>query len=249
MSGRTAQKASNWLAYGLAILAGIAIVVAGVEVGRKPHSTASKVIIGTKDEVYYYRPVSMEEATALGHALEGTGFFADQGTSVLLSRNKGLTVVSFVLNEGAWDRPGAAAAFEEIGRRVAGTVGGFPIQIHLVDAGWKVRRSMAVGKTAIGSKDAAYYFGTASEADAKALGQALRDAGYLQDLGVSVAISKGDEGTAIGYVVGDGVWDRPEAVVAFENLTRKVAGSVGGLPVQLRLLNAPMEIKREETVR
>jgi hypothetical protein len=247
MDGRRRQIASNWFAFGLSILLIATIVASRISVSRRPHATASKVMIGTRDEVYYYRPVTMEQATTLGHALENTGFFADQGMSVLLSRNKGVPVVSFVLRDGAWDRPGSAATFEEIGRHVATSIGGFPIQVHLVDAAWTVRKSLTVGKTAIGSKDAVYYFGSATEADAKALGQALRDAGYLQDLGVSVAVSK-DDGTAIEFVVSDGVWDRPAAVAAFENLARKVAGSIGGLPVQLRLLNAQMETRKEAKV-
>lgn len=248
MGERTRQIASNWLAFGLTILLLATVIIAGIGIARRPRTLASKVIIGTRDEVYYYRPVSMQEATALGHALEGTGFFADQGTSVLLSRGKGLTVVSFVLNDGAWSRPGAETAFEEIGRRVATSIGGFPIQVRLVDGGWRVQKSMAVGKVAAGPKDTIYYLGSAAESDARALGRSLRDAGYLQDLGVSVVVSKGGGGTAIGFVVGDGVWERPDAVAAFENLARKVAGSVGGLPLRMRLLNAQMEIKREAAV-
>ena len=248
MGGRTRQTASNWLAIGVTILMLATVTVVGIGIARKPRTLASKVIVGTRDEVYYYRPVSMEEATALGHALEATGFFADQGTSALLSRGKGLTVVSFVLEDGAWNRPGAEAAFEEIGRRVAASIGGFPLQVRLVDGGWRVQKSMVVGKVMVGSKDVVYYLGSANEADARALGHALRDAGYLQDLGVSVAVSKNDKGTAMGFVVGEGVWDRPEAVTAFENLTRKVAGAVGGLPVTLRLLSAQMEAKREVVV-
>jgi len=245
-SGR--RIASYGLAYGLTALLLVTIVAAVLAVANRPHTTASKVIIGTRDEVYYYRPVSMEEATALGHALEGTGFFADQGTSVLLSRGKGLTVISFVLNQGGWDRPGAARSFQEIGRRVAGSIGGYPIQVRLVDSAWNVRKSMVIGKVIAGRQDVVYYLGSATESDAKALGQALRDAGYLQDLGVSVALEKEDGATTIGFVVGDGVWKQPDAVTAFENLARKVAPSVGGPPVRVRLLNAQMEIEKEATI-
>jgi hypothetical protein len=70
-----------------------------------------------------------------GKALEGTGFFNDRGTSVLLWMGGGPTVVSFVVDEGAWDHPHVVSNFTEIGRRIAMSVGGFPIQVHLVDAG------------------------------------------------------------------------------------------------------------------
>ena len=167
--------------------------------------------------------------------------------SVLLSKNKGVTVVAFVLGEGAWDHPDTVAGFEEIGRRVAASIGGFPIQVHLVDSAWTVRKSVEVGKAIIGARDAIYYFGSATEGDAQALGRALRDAGYLADLGVSVVVSKGD-GAVIGFVVGDRVWERPEAVAGFERLARRVAPSIGGLPIRVKLLNAEMETKKEMAV-
>jgi hypothetical protein len=214
---------------------------------HKPKRVASKVIIGAKDEVYYSHPVTIEDAEALGHALQNTGFFTDRGASVQLSKNKGVTVVSFVLDEGAWDHAATVAGFEEIGRRVATSIGGFPIQVHLVDSAWTVRKSLEVGKATIGVRDVIYYLGSATEGDARALGQALRNAGYLDDLGVSVVVSKGD-GAAIGFVVGEGVWERREAVAGFERLARQVAPSIGGLPIRVKLLNAEMETKQEAAV-
>jgi hypothetical protein len=50
-------------------------------------------------------------------------------------------------------------------------------------------------------------------------------------------------------VVQDGLWDQPAAIATLERLVRQVAPSVGGLPVELRLLDRDMAIKREVTVR
>ncbi len=248
MSGPRATIVTKWLAFAIGLVLLGTVAALNVELIRRPKPMMNKVIIGTKDQVYYSRAATMEDATALGHALESTGFFGDVGTSVLLSRNKGITVVSFVLKDGAWKNADAVASYEEIGRRVASSVGGFPIQVDLADARWTVKKKVWVGKAAIGAKDAVYYLGSATASDAQALGQALREAGYLQDLGASVVISKG-EGTIIGFVVAPGVWDRPEAVGSFERLVQRVAGVVGGLPVQLRLLSADMEVKKEAEVR
>lgn len=93
-----------------------------------------------------------------------------------------------------------------------------------------------------------YYFGGATEGDAVALGGALRKAGYLADAGATVAIWKDGE-TALGFVVTEGVWARPEAVSGFERLVRVVAPAVGGLPVRMRLLSPAMENKTEADVR
>ena len=239
--------ASNWLAWGVGILLLTAAVVIGLEMAHRPSSIA-RITVGTRDQVYYSRGATAAEAAALGRALQSLGFLNDRGTSVMLSRAGRTAVLSFVLQDGGWDHPETVASFEEIGRRVAGAIGGFPIQVRLVDSAWTARKSLAVGKQTIGSRDVVYYLGLATDGDAKALGQALRDAGYLQDLGVSVVVAK-DGGTTIGFVVGDGVWDRADAAAAFENLTRRVAASVGGLPVQMRLLDEQMETKRQAAVR
>jgi len=242
MDSRGRHVAANWLAYGAGLVLLAAMVAWGVGAMRKPKRVVPKIIAGTKDEVYYSGGATVGEATALGRALENTGFFNGRGTSVMLSKFKGVRVVSFVLDDGAWDHADTAAGFEEIGRRIAVSIGGFPIQLHLVDQAWNVRKSLVVGKAIIGVRDAIYYLGSATEGDAKALGQALRDAGYLEDLGVTVVVSRGG-GAAIGFVVGEGVWERPQAVAGFERLARRVAPSIGGPPIQLRLLNSDMETK------
>jgi hypothetical protein len=245
MAGKSAAK---WFAFGIALLLLATVAATLFELARKPKTSVPKVAIGTKDQVYFSHGATAADALALGQALQNTGFFSDRGASVLVSKGAGGAIVSFVLNDGAWNDPRAVASFEEIGRRIAASIGGFPIRIHLVDASWTEHKSVVVGKAMIGPRDAIYYLGNATEDDAKALGEALRKAGYLADLGVTVVLSKGD-GTAIGFVVADGVWDRREAPAAFEQLARRVAASVGGLPVQLRLLNAEMEVKQEAMVR
>ncbi len=244
-AGRGRNAASNWLAFGIGLALLAAIVAGGLR--ESSDLTNSKVTVGTKDEVYYSHAATKEDARVLGQALKTIGFFDDRGTSVFLSKGKDGTVVSFVLKAGAWKQPGTVLNFEEIGRRIATPVGGFPIKVRLIDAARTVRRELAVGKAIIGARDEIYYFGSASEADAEALGGALKTAGFLEDTGVSVVLAKGD-GTAISFVVAGGVWERPEAVAGFESLVRRAAPSVGGLPIMLRLLNPEMEAKREVAV-
>ena len=236
--------APQWvgLGVGAALLATIAAGVIAM------HSTGDpKVVIGKNDEVYYYRRATKDDAQALGRALQGTGFFNDRGTSVLLWMGGGPTVVSFVMDEGAWDHPRVISNFTEIGRRIAVAVGGFPIQVRLIDSRRNTRKRMTVGKAIVGARDVVYFFGEAADGDARALGEALRSAGYFTDKGVTVALLKG-EGTVISFVVQEGVWDEPAAIATLDRLVRQVAPSVGGLPVDLRLLDRDMAIKREEAV-
>lgn len=107
---------------------------------------------------------------------------------------------------------------------------------------------MTAGKAVIGTQDEVLYFGTATEADARALGESLVKIGYLRDHGSSVLLAKG-EGTVISFIVKEGFWDKPDSLAAFENIARQAAPSVGGLPLKFRMVNAAVETKKEETLR
>lgn len=235
-------------ANGLAIALGIALlaaIVAGVVVMRSTGDR--KVTIGSNDEVYYYRRATREDALALGRMLQRIGFLNDRGTSVLLWKGSSATVVSFVLDGGAWDHPNAMSNFAEIGRRIANTVGGFPLQVRLVDAGRIIRRELTVGRVTIGARDIVYYFGSATQADATALGHALETAGYFTGSGFTVELLKG-EGTVVSFLVQEGAWEQPAAVATLERLVGQVAPSIGGLPIQLRLVDRDMETRKAVTI-
>ena len=236
---------SKWAAAGLGI-ALLGITAAGYLVFYS--ATNPKIQIGTKDEVYYSGSATGQDAKTLGEALKTSGFLRDRGVTVFLSKGTAGTVVSFVVKEGTWNNPQSVANFEEIGRQIAPSVGGFPIRVRLMNSQKDVKKEVTAGKAIIGTRDEVYYFGSATEADAKSLGQALQTADYFRDAGVSVMLSKGD-GTVISFVVKEGFWEKPENVASFERLTRQVASSSGGLPIKLRLLNSTLESKKETMVR
>ncbi len=242
------RAAANWiaLAIGLSLLA--MVVVWGVRQPAHVSVKLPKVIVGSRDVVYYSHAATEQDAASLGAALRTIGFFRDVGGSAFLSKGRNGTVVSFVVQPGGWDLPDRVAAYEEIGRRIAPRVGGYPIKVRLIDAGQSVHREVTVGKAVIGARDEVYYFGSATSADAIALGQVLKAAGYFTDEGASVELTK-DGGASIAFVVSDGAWERPQIVAAFERLVRRSAPSVGGLPIALRLLNPNMEPEKEAMVR
>jgi hypothetical protein len=103
-------------------------------------------------------------------------------------------------------------------------------------------------RLAVGPKDEIYYSGSATEADARALGEALKKDGFFQDRGATVQLHKDADGTLLSFTVNEGVWDDPKMVDGFAAVTRQVAGSVGGLPIKLRLLNTAGEVKTERQV-
>lgn len=232
-------------AVGLACGAGAALVAIVIYSAAHPSTQngISKVAVDANDNVYYTHAATGADAQALGQALERTGFFNGRGVSALLSKGTSGTIVSFVLNEGAWDHPMTVFSFEEIARRVANSIGGFPLRVRLCDARWGVRKEVAVGRVIAGTKDEVYYYGTATADQAEALGRALKREGYLVDAGASVVLSK-DKVTSIGFVLANGAWERPATVAGFETLARRVAASVGGPPVDLHLLSPEMEIEK-----
>ena len=233
----------------LAVLIGLSLVATIVvwATHRSKWKPIPKVIVGTKDQIDYYHAATRQDAEALGRILQAIGFLNDRGSTVLLSKGQGGTIVTFVLDNGGWDHPATVYSFEEIGRRIAPSIGGYPIEVRLIDWTRNLHKELTVGKVVIGARDEIYYFGAATEADATILGNALKTAGYLTDRGASVVISKGDS-TAISFVVDDGAWNRPGVATGFERLVRQVAEHAGGLPIQIRLLDPKMEPKKDWTL-
>ncbi len=232
--------ASNWTAFGLSVAACVLFFAAifGVVYARAMLARGSRVVIGTKDSVYYASPVSQADATALGQALKTRGYFTDAGFDVILSRDQDGPAVSFIVKSGTWNQPQVISAFEIIGIDIAPSIGGFPFRIRLVNDARETQRELTIGESTIGTKDEIYYLGTATENDAASLGRALRDAGFFMDKGFLVLLSK-EDATAVSFVVDDGTWNNAATVNDFEVLLRGTASSVGGLPVTLRLLSSP----------
>ena len=231
------------IAYGVG-LALLVTIAAGVY--RTQAHKDRKVIVGTRDEVYYTGYATKEDAGMLGQALAASGFLSNRGLSVLLSKGPGGASVSFVVKESAWNHPDTITSYEVIGRRIAPSIGGFPITVRLLDSAGHVKK-LTVGRVLVGTRDEVYYLGSATAEDAQSLGQALKTIGFFADAGSSVVVSKGD-GTAIWFVTNEGFWDKPEAIAGFERVARQVAAAAGGLPIQVRLLNAEMETKKEMTI-
>ena len=226
----------------LAVVVGIGLVCS---IAKTTQSTeAPKILIGASDQVVYFHSATKEDANALGHALKNIGYFKDQGAGVVLDKARGGTVVSFVLRDGAWSQPNAISDFGEVARLIAPDVGGFPFKVRLLDQKLAVQRELMIGKEIVGMRDTIYYYGSATLEEARTLGQSLRSAGALRDTGMTVLLAKGDV-TTLSFVVRQSPWERPEAMSAFEALTRQVSPSVGGLPVRLRFLDTSGRSRKE----
>ena len=202
------------------------------------------VTIGTKDQVIYSGTATQADATALGNALKAAGYFQDRGVTVALSKGTSGTTIGFDVQDGAWNNAGTLESFEEIVRGVASSVGGLPIQVQLLSNTQTMEKSGTVGEVDFGGGDAVIYEGTATQADAQALGNQLKTIGFFQGKGANVFVTK-DNGTTIAFVVSDGAWNDATMVSDFETIVRTVAASVGGLPIEMHLVNTTLVVEKD----
>ncbi|HEX4022104.1 MAG TPA: hypothetical protein VHX63_13240 [Acidobacteriaceae bacterium] len=242
---------SRWTAFGSGVgFMAALFAVAFFTVFKSTYASTARnsVMIGSKDEVYYSGSATRQDAQSLGDALKTRGYFTDRGADVFLSKGADGTIVSFVVNKDYLSQPGIMDSFEEVGRQVAPVVGGFPIQVRLIDSAREVKQESTVGEAVFPGNDAVYYLGTVKQSEAQALGQALKSTGYFEGKGSDVFLSKHKDGTALSFVVSDGAWNKPAIVSDFEKITRQAAPSVGGLPIKVRLVNTSLEIKKDQMV-
>jgi hypothetical protein len=244
---RGGRLGSKWLAFGggAALLAAIvAVVFVSARAADGP-----KVPIGSKDEIYYSGSATKEEAQALGNSLKQSGFLADRGVSVFLAKSKDGAVISYVTKDGVWNDTAMVSSFEEITRQAAPSVGGFPVQVRLMNTEKEVKEESTVGHAVFGGDDTVYYFGSATISEAQALGQSLKSDGFFQGKGYDVFLSQHSDGKMISFIVRDGAWQDPALVSGFEKVVHDVAGAAGGLPITLRLMTTRREVKKNEVIR
>lgn len=149
---RGGKLASRWIAFGtgLAVLAPVVLVIVIYATVGNP---SKKVVIGTKDQVFYSGDAREEDATALGRALKSHGYFQDKGAAAVVAKAKNLLTVSFVLKDGYWDDPEHVSAYANLGREIAPAIGGLPLNVRLVNSRLEVEKEVTVGPIAFTSYD------------------------------------------------------------------------------------------------
>jgi hypothetical protein len=127
-------------------------------------------------------------------------------------------------------------------------VGGLPVEVHLIDSNGDVEQTSTVGEVSFNGGDGVYYEGSATKAQAQALGQHLESKGFFRGNGVNVFLTRHDDGATLAFVVADGVWNNPTKVKNFEAIVRDVAPIAGGLPIDMHLVNAHFELEKDEVI-
>jgi rhomboid protease GluP len=144
-----------------------------------------------------------------------------------------------------WNDPQVIAAFTETGVDIAPLVGGPPIKILLLTDLGDVKRTIPIDihQATIGVRDRVWYSGTATAQDAAALGKALQSSGLFQDNGARVMLAKGPRGTELSFMIGPQGWANPKLAAESAALAQRLAGSVGGLPVTVHLLDQTLRVR------
>ena len=100
---------------------------------KKEEVLHPKLKVGKAGEITYQQAATESDAKALAEALKSAGYFSDTDASVLLSKGKEGTVVSFVVHDGFWEAQKNVALFADLGRTVAPALGGLPLKVRLMN--------------------------------------------------------------------------------------------------------------------
>jgi hypothetical protein len=247
-TSRGGQLGSRWTAFfvGIATLTVLFGVICAAIYQNQSHKM---VVIGTKDHIIYSGVATKANATALGNALKSDEYFQDRGASVLLNKGIGRTTISFGVQDGVWNQAGMLSSFEELAREVAPAVGGLPVEVHLVDSKGDVKQTSTAGEVSFDGGDGVYYEGSATKAQAQALGRQFESQGFFRGKGVNVFLTTHEDGTTLAFVVADGVWNNPNKVSNFEAIVRDVAPMAGGLPIEMYLVNTQRRVEKDEVIK
>jgi hypothetical protein len=107
-------------------------------------SLGEKETFGPGEEVYYAGRVTKAEARQVGQRLQAAGFFDGRGAkTVLLTREDGRIIVSFVVLKHAVGNPEVLQFFQEFCRELSQQVfGGSPVVVRLCDEHLQVHKTL-----------------------------------------------------------------------------------------------------------
>jgi hypothetical protein len=132
---------SLWWAAGVGVICLVLILPAVVAVSAL---TEKAVQISPQERIVYSGTATANEAMALGKALQEQGYFDGKAeVEVELSKSWwGMPEITFTIG-GKFSQE-MAEPFRRLGKEIAGSVGGLPVTIKLVNEYYITRRTMTV---------------------------------------------------------------------------------------------------------
>jgi len=245
-------SSSKWLSR-LAQFLVIAGIIIGVMIyfGRKS-MIGTRYKVNDNESVSYSGSATEREAIAVAEQLKTLKFFNDKGEKDVLlkkSDDEG-TIVSFVVVDGAWDNQTMVRSFTYIGKVLTASLGS-RLKLRMIDDNLNTKKEIPIEFTmgtnySFTPKELVNYAGSATEADAKLLGEELMRMGFFDgENEKEVFIRKGEsEGTIISFVVAKDSWDKPAIVNSFTSMGRSLARNFGS-PMKILLIDEILDTKKE----
>ncbi len=151
-----------------------------------------------------------------------------------------------------WNNPSTLVSFEVLGPEMASAAGGPPLAIRLLNSKGEPQRTLVVkaGQVVVGTRDRVVYSGATTGEQATQLGAALVSEGFLHDRGAIVVLGRESKAAPVELALFtvDGAWDDPKVMSGLQDLVRKVAPTVGGLPVIVHVLDSKGQMRKQITV-
>ena len=126
------RKNPSWILYmraGLKIAAIIILIM--IYLGHRL-MMGQRYAVSKKEAVNYSGQATFDDAKALGNELKRLRYFDGSASDVLLKKDSGLTIVSFVVN-GGWNDDPTVEEYRSIGRAVAEHLLGHPLIVRMLD--------------------------------------------------------------------------------------------------------------------
>jgi rhomboid protease GluP len=148
-----------------------------------------------------------------------------------------------------WENPALIASMKSAGPEIASAAGGLPFSFRLLNGKGELKKEISIDTTAVlvGKRDRVSYSGHATADDARALGRALQSSGFFKDIGMTVYLVKSAGPPEISFVVGPGSGN-PTLNPYLEGIARKIASSVGGLPMKVDLIDVNRTLIKQFTI-
>lgn len=239
---------------GGALIVIVVLVVAALRFGP-PHfrGHGDRIAVTDKEEVYY-KNVSWEEACQLGQVLKDLQFFdGNTRKTVQLSRRDNCAIVSFVVQDGAWNNADTVEYLRYVVLLVSARLyEGQPIEVRLCDKHLKVMKTLRLDQETLGkrleysAREEIFYKGMTEE-DARKLGDVLKQLGRFNgEHDRTLLVARDAEGVKISFVVGEGAWNDDAAVEDFKNLGRLIRLQIfQDSPLEVRMTDERLALKKK----
>ena len=209
--------------------------------------TQRRLQVSPQEQVVFTDSTSLADAKLLAEALKQADYFDNSAPAIVrLSTGAEGTAVSFALQEGKWDDAAVLRGLTTLGEKCAAPFGPQSFKVRLLDTNLNQKKELPITQRRLlaSPEEQIVFSSPITLAQAQALAEALKQAGYFDASAPAIVrLSKTDKGHSLGFVVGDGAWEKPNVITELEGVARKVADSVGK-PLSIEFLDNEMVVKK-----